>query len=220
MIARRTGPGEPLSFGTYALGKAYHAEDFAYTIRGLECGPFDYRGAYCQSLSDCMGFWFDNYFEIHCDINTSDKAAWEVLNENLVMGLESYGLSPALIVPTVVENCKKLKKRFKILPKTEINSVKPSLPAEIISVVTGFDILPDRIIEMGERCWRLVYEIDRALGFDMLNDSEDLLPEHFFIDPDSNHEVSSIVPIRSLVDRYCFLRKQTIAIQGSDFKAD
>ncbi|MBQ7645273.1 MAG: hypothetical protein IJS84_09645, partial [Spirochaetales bacterium] len=183
-------------------------------------GPFDYRGAYCQSLSDCMGFWFDNYFEIHCDVNTSDKAAWEVLNENLVMGLESYGLSPALIVPTVVENCKKLKKRFKILPKTEINSVKPSLPAEIISAVTGFDILPDQIIEMGERCWRLVYEIDRALGFDMLNDSEDLLPEHFFIDPDSNHEVSSIVPIRSLVDRYCFLRKQTIAIQGSDFKAD
>ena len=220
MIARRTGPGEPLSFGSFALGKAYHAEDFAYTIRGLECGPFDYRGAYCQSLSDCMGFWFDNYFEIHSDVNMADKAAWEVLNENLVMGLESYGVSPALIVPTVVEGNKKLKKRFKILPKSEINSVKPSLLAEIISAVTGCDILPDQIIELGERCWRLVYEIDKSLGFDMLNDSEDLLPEHFFIDPDSNHEVSSIVPIRSLVDRYSFLRKQTIVIQGSDFKAD
>ena len=86
--------------------------------------------------------------------------------------------------------------------------------------MTGCDILPDQIIELGERCWRLVYEIDKSLGFDMLNDSEDLLPEHFFIDPDSNHEVSSIVPIRSLVDRYGFLRKQTIVIQGSDFKAD
>ena len=220
MIARRTGPGEPLSFGTFALGKAYHAEDFSYTIRGLECGPFDYRGAFCQSISDCMGFWFDNYFEIHSDVNTSDKAAWEVLNENLVMGLESYGVSPALIVPTVIEPNKKLTKRFKILPKTEINSVKPSVIAEIISSVTGFDILPDQILEQGERCWRLIYEIDRALGFDMLNDCDDLLPEHFFIDPDSNHEESSIVPYRSLIDRYCFLRKQTVAIQGSDFKAD
>ena len=220
MIARRTGPGEPLSFGTFALGKAYHAEDFSYTIRGLECGPFDYRGAFCQSISDCMGFWFDNYFEIHSDVKTSDKAAWEVLNENLVMGLESYGVSPALIVPTVIEPNKKLTKRFKILPKTEINSVKPSVIAEIISSVTGFDILPDQILEQGERCWRLIYEIDRALGFDMLNDCDDLLPEHFFIDPDSNHEESSIVPYRSLIDRYCFLRKQTVAIQGSDFKAD
>ena len=220
MIAKRVGPGEPLSFGTFALGRAYHAESFAYTIRGLECGPYDYRGAYCQSISDCMGFWFDNYFEIHSDVKTSDKAAWEVLNENLVMGLESFGLSPALIVPLVIEPDKKLRKRFKIIPKSEINSVKPSIIADFISTFAGYSILPEQILELGERCWRLIYEIDRVLGFDMLNDSEGLLPEHFFIDPDSNHEVASIVPYRSIVDRYCFLRKQTIILQGSDLQAD
>lgn len=220
MIAKRVGPGEPLSFGTFALGRAYHAESFAYTIRGLECGPFDYRGAYCQSISDCMGFWFDNYFEIHSDIKISDKAAWEVLNENLVMGLESCGVSPALVIPTVVEPNKKLKKIIKILPKSEINSVKPSIIADSISAFAGFDIFPEQILELGERCWRLVYEIDRILGFDMLEDSKELLPEHFFIDPDSNHDVPSIVPFRSIVDRYCFLRKQTIVIQGSDFQSN
>ena len=218
MIAKRVGPGEPLSFGSFALGHAYHTESFAYTIRGLECGPFDYRGAYCQSISDCMGFWFDNYFEIHSDVKIKDKAAWEVLNENLVMGLESLGVSPALIIPTVVESDKKLKRWLKILPKSEINSVKPSVIADTISIITGSEVFPEQILELGERCWRLIYEIDRVLGFDMLEDSEGLLPEHFFIDPDSNHEVPSIVPFRSIVDRYCFLRKQTIALQGSDLK--
>lgn len=220
MIAKRIGPGEPLSFGTFALGRAYKADDFAYTIRGLECGPYDYRGAFCQSISDCMGFWFDNYFEIHSDVETTDKAEWEVLNENLVMGLESYGLSPALIVPCVIETNRKLKRRISIIPKTEINSVRPSIIADSISVFTGSDVLPEQIIELGEKCWRLIYEIDRALGFDMLNDCEGLLPEHFFIDPDSNHKDPSIVPYRSIIDRYCFLRKQTIAVQGSDFQAD
>ena len=218
MIAKRVGPGEPLSFGSFALGHAYHTESFAYTIRGLECGPFDYRGAYCQSISDCMGFWFDNYFEIHSDVKIKDKAAWEVLNENLVMGLESLGVSPALIIPTVVESDKKLKRWLKILPKSEINSVKPSVIADTISIITGSEVFPEQILELGARCWRLIYEIDRVLGFDMLEDSEGLLPEHFFIDPDSNHEVPSIVPFRSIVDRYCFLRKQTIALQGSDLK--
>ena len=218
MIAKRVGPGEPLSFGSFALGHAYHTESFAYTIRGLECGPFDYRGAYCQSISDCMGFWFDNYFEIHSDVKIKDKAAWEVLNENLVMGLESLGVSPALIIPTVVESDKKLKRWLKILPKSEINSVKPSVIADTISIITGSEVFPEQILELGERCWRLIYEIDRVLGFDMLEDSEGLLPEHFFIDPDSNHEAPSIVPFRSLIDRYCFLRKQTIALQGSDLK--
>ena len=218
MIAKRVGPGEPLSFGSFALGHAYHTESFAYTIRGLECGPFDYRGAYCQSISDCMGFWFDNYFEIHSDVKIKDKAAWEVLNENLVMGLESLGVSPALIIPTVVEPDKKLKRWLKILPKSEINSIKPSVIADTISIITGSEVFPEQILELGERCWRLIYEIDRVLGFDMLEDSEGLLPEHFFIDPDSNHEAPSIVPFRSLIDRYCFLRKQTIALQGSDLK--
>ena len=220
MIARRTGPGEPLSFGTFALGRAYRDESFAYTIRGLECGPYDYRGAFCQSISDCMGFWFDNYFEIHSDVKASDKAAWEVLNENLVMGIESYGMSPALIVPCVVESNKKLKRRIKIIPKSEINSVKPSIIADSISVFTGWNVLPEQILKLGEKCWRLIYEVDRALGFDMLNDCEGLLPEHFFIDPDSNHKDPSIVPYRSIIDRYCFLRKQTIALQGSDFSSD
>ncbi len=216
MIAKRVGPGEPLSFGTYAMAKACGDESFAQTIRGLECGPCDYRGAFAQSISDSMGFWFPNYFEIHSRICNSKHEEWAILNERIVMGLESYGLSPSAIVPAVIETDKALKKRISIIPKSEIKTIKLDVISRLISSVTGVETIPDDIMDMGDRCWRLIYEIDMALGFDMLEDAGSRLPEHFFIDPDSNHKDASIVPFRALMDRYCFLRKQIIAAQGSD----
>jgi len=216
MIAKRVGPGEPLSFGTYALGKACGDESFAHTIMGLECGPYDYRGAFSQSLSDSMGLWFPNYFEIHTRVFTSRHEEWAVLNERIVMGLESYGISPAVIVPTIIEPDKALRKKFSIIPKSEIKTIKLDEISKVISAVTGVETLQDDILNLGDRCWRLIYEINMALGFNMLEDAGSRLPEHFYIDPESNHEQASIVPFRALVDKYCFLRKQIIAAQGSD----
>ena len=216
MIAKRVGPGEPLSFGTYALGKAYGNESFSRTIMCLECGPYDYRGAFAQSLSDSMGLWFPNYFEIHSRICTSKHEEWAILNERIVMGLESYGISPAIIVPTVIEPDKKLRKKFTIIPKSEIKTIRLDVISKVITAVTGVETLQDDILGLGDRCWRLIYEINMALGFNMLEDAGSRLPEHFYINPDSNHKEASIVPFRTLVDRYCYLRKQIIAAQGSD----
>ena len=52
----------------------------------------------------------------------------------------------------------------------------------------------------------------------MLGDMAEILPEHFYIDPDSNPNESSIVPYRSLMERYSFVRKNTIAVQSADLK--
>ena len=54
-----------------------------------------------------------------------------------------------------------------------------------------------------------------GIVFDMLDGAEGLLPEHFFIDPDSNHKVDSIVPFRDLIDRYCFLMTQSFPSENS-----
>ncbi|MBR4426769.1 MAG: hypothetical protein IKS77_03630 [Spirochaetales bacterium] len=218
MIAKRIGPGEPLSFGTYALGQAYKDSSFAYTIRGLECGPYDYRGAFSQCISDCMGFWFANRFEIEISIFKRSHADWAVLNESIVMGMESYGVCDALIVPTIVEQIKDLKKRIRILPNSVIKRIKPRMIADVISAYSGSDVVAEHIIALGDKCWRLIYEINLALGFNMLEDSSQALPEHFYIDPDSNHNEQSIVPYRSLVERYIYLRKQTVAVQSSNLK--
>jgi len=220
MIARRTGPGEPLSFGTYALGQAFKDSSYAYTIRGLECGPYDYRGAFSQSITDCMGLWFSNCFEINSPVVRRDHADWAVLNESLVMGLESYGVSANLVVPTIVDTIKHLEKRLKYIPKSVIKRAKPKMLASMISAYSGSEILSEHIIALGDRCWRLIYEINIALGFNMLEDTAEVLPEHFYIDPDSNHNEKSIVPYRSLIERYSFLRKNTIALQSVEPKAN
>lgn len=216
MIAKRLGPGETLSYGTYALGKALGDDSYAYTIRGLECGPYDYRGAFSQSLTDSMGLWFTNQFEITAGICKKAPADWAVFNESLVMGLESLGISSAMILPTIMKPLKKLKRRANILPKWAMKAVEPKLLADAASSINGQNITPETILQLGDRCWRVIYEINRALGFDMLGDTESLMPNHFCIDPFSNHKESSIVPFRALVDRYVFLRKQTIAVQSSD----
>ncbi|MBO6001417.1 MAG: hypothetical protein J6P81_06495 [Spirochaetales bacterium] len=220
MIARRTGPGEPLSFGTYALGQAFKDSSYAYTIRGLECGPYDYRGCFSQSITDCMGLWFTNRFEIDSTVITRDYADWAVLNESMVMGLESYGVSSSLIVPTVVETIRHLGMRLKFIPKSVIKRAKPKMIASMISAYSGSEVLAEHIIALGERCWRLIYEINIALGFNMIEDTAEVLPEHFYIDPESNHKEKSIVPYRSLIERYCFLRKNTIALQSVEPKAN
>ena len=121
-----------------------------------------------------------------------------------------------IVVPSIIEASRKLRKRIKIIPNSEIKNVKLDIPCKLITAVTGVETLSDDILGLGDRCWRLIYEINRALGFNMLEDVESRLPEHFYIDPDSNHEKPSIVPFRALIDRYCFLRKKIIAGQGSD----
>lgn len=220
MIAKRLGPGETLSYGTYALGKAIGDDSYAYTIRGLECGPYDYRGAFSQAITDSMGLWFTNQFEIVADLCKKAPADWAVFNESLVMGLESLGISSAMIIPAVVEPVKHLKRASNIIPKLAIKIVKPKLLADAASSINGQNITSETIMQLGDRCWRLIYEINRALGFDMLRDTESLMPNHFCIDPLSNHNKDSIVPFRALMDRYVFLRKQTIAIQTSDLNAN
>ena len=167
-----------------------------------------------------MGLWFPNRFEIDSTVVTRDFADWAVLNESMVMGLESYGVSSDLIVPTVVETIKHLDKRLKYIPKSVIKRAKPKLLASMISAYSGSEILSEHIIALGDRCWRLIYEINIALGFNMLEDTAEVLPEHFYIDPESNHKESSIVPYRSLIERYCFLRKNTIALQSVEPKAN
>ena len=96
--------------------------------------------------------------------------------------------------------------------------MKPRVVSDLISAYSGSEVVPEHIIALGDKCWRLIYEINLALGFNMLEDSYESLPEHFYIDPDSNHNEPSIVPYRMLLERYCFLRKQTVAIQSSNLK--
>lgn len=219
MVAKRTGMGEPLSFGTLALAKAYGNETFAFTIRGLECGPVDYRGAYAQALSDCQGLWFPNQFEVISRLCMKDHASWSVFNERITLGLASYGVLPALVLPSVVDSSKWNRFTFrmlKMLPKSVMKHLKPDIVADCISTVLKRPVDSNDILELGDVCWILIYETNLALGFDMLANDETRLPQHFCIDPESNCNDGSIVPFFDLMERYGHLRKQIVAAKLSE----
>lgn len=220
MTAKRIGAGEPLSFGTLALGKAFGDESFAYTTRGLECGPVDYRGAFSQALSDCQGLGLPNQFETISRLCVQDQASWALFNERVSLGLASYGALPALLIPTMVDNSKWNRftlRMLKILPKSVIKHLKPTILADCIASVIKRPVVADDILGLGDTCWVLIYEINMALGFDMLENVAGRIPSHFCIDPESNSNDRSIVPFFDLMERYCHLRKKVIADKVSDF---
>ena len=211
MMAKRVGVGEPLSFGVKALGQAYEDSSFAYEIRGLECGPFDYRGAFSQTLTDIMGLPLVNQFEIVAGFTLKKPALWAFFSENLSLGLSSFGLLPSLIVPTMVEGKKLIKLTAETIPNSAINMLKPKLFSEVLTSSLKVPILDEDILNLGELCWFLIYEINKSMGFDMLEDGFKLLPTHFSIDPDSNFETGTVVPTFDLLQSYCLLRKKGIA---------
>ncbi len=215
MIAKRVGPGEPLSFGVRALGQAYEDSSFAYEIRGLECGPFDYRGACSQAVTEVMGLTVQNQFEITSELCAKDPAAWAVFYETLSLGLSSFGMLSSLIVPVMADNQKFLKILAKTIPSSAIKLLKPKLFAEIISAALKLPVLEEDILSLGNLCWMLIYETNKALGYDMLNDSFGALPAHFSGDPESNSKKEAIVPVFDLIQRYSLLRKKTIATKLS-----
>ena len=220
MIAKRVGQGEPLSFGVKALGKAYEDSSFAYEIRGLECGPYDYRSAFAQAVSDTMGFEFPNQFEVLSRLCKKNPALWAVYNESLTLGLTSYGLSPALIVPVMVKGKKTIKFACETIPSLAIKLLKPKLFADLISSSIKAPVFYDDILNLGDLCWLLIYSINNSMGYNMLEACFNLLPVHFSSDPDSNSPDKTVVPSFELFQRYCLLRKKGILSKLSKLNSE
>lgn len=214
MIAHRQGPGETLSYGTYALGQALGDDSFSYTIREAEISGFDYRGLFSQCISDCMLLGVRNSFEIIGNLCTKAPSDWAYFNENLCLGLLSFGIDPSIVYQCTVEKKRSFKYVASILPKLAIKSIKLDSLTSCLSAALSHDISTASVLDLGSRTWRLVYEINKELGFDMISGSEELLPNHFRIDPSGNHNNLAIVPYRALMDRYLFLRRRMVLQQG------
>ena len=173
----------------------------SYSINGLECGPFDYRGNFPEALNQALGNWFPVYFALNPKLTVRNTAFWVSFNEETVMGLESLGISPSVLIPMVV-NLKGLKLKILSLFK---------------KTVRDYFCLPDfekgYVTNLGKRCRRIVREINSFLV-----DNTPTIPNHFCVDPESNCSKEAIVPIRSLLDSYLTLFNYDCAVQ--DFGTD
>lgn len=170
----------------------------SYSINGLECGPFDYRGNFPEAVNQALGNWFPVYFALNPKLTARNTAFWVSLNEETVMGLESFGVSPSVLIPLVVS----------------LKGLKLKILSCFKGVAANYFCLPgfekNHVTELGKRCRRIVREINSFLG-----NNTPSIPNHFCVDPDSNCSKEAIVPIRSLLDSYFTLFNYVSAVQDS-----
>lgn len=204
-----------LAAGVDELGKAYSAQKYAYSINGLECGPYDYRGSFCEALNQGLGNWFPVYFGFNFDLASRDFPFWVSLNEELVLGLESLGISPSLLIPFIMD-IKGFK--LKLISSSKRIASKYFMLNEIsdeLAAYSGQVVDKAYIARHGRRARRLVREINAFLSG---GNRRVYVPDHFCVDPESNSTVSSIVPMHSLVEAYNKIFNYICALQDSGVK--
>ena len=174
----------------------------AYRINRLECGACDFRGSFSTALNASLGNCFPVYFDLH-GMCSRKHHIWVAYNEDLVLGLESLGLDPRLIVHSLIDGIKRFRKLSAVL--------NPDGLKKLFANDSPAGTLPDfdSIIELGRKAWRLKTEINRYTKSDSPS-----LPDYFCVDPKSNYPSEDIVPLFRLLRDYSKLRNSTIVSQS------
>ena len=159
-----------------------------YSINGLECGSYDYRGCYAQALSDALGNTFPVYFALINDYSPKNCAKLVSFNEQLVLGLQSLGVNHEILLPLL--HAASDLHYLGILPYEHILS-------RSISEACRSEVSFRTILKIGENCRTLVGKINS-----MLKKPDAKLPDYFCIEPKSNHPSDTVVPFRAMLLKY------------------
>lgn len=176
-----------------------------YKINGLECGPFDFRGNFAQALNSALGRHFYNYFALEKNLTKKNPAFWQVLNEELVLGLECFGVSPSVLYTEIkklkpltffcVSHSKFFAQKFFSLKKV----------TEKLSDYFNCTITIQDIRSAGAKARYIIDKVNSALKPDM--------PQFFRSDSSSNYRTDDIVPFNSLIGSYAHERDYSFAVK-------
>ena len=154
-------------------------EDELYEINGLECGPYDYRGCFAQSLSDGLGNCFPVFFALKRTGFSKDFAKLVSFNEMLVYGLQSLGISENVIFSLLDS-----KPNLKRISYAITHTIKSTVPFR-------------SILKVGENCRSLIRRVNAHLKILMPS-----VPDYFCIEPECNYSDKTVVPFRTLLNNY------------------
>lgn len=201
-IAQREGFGDVLAEGVRraasVIGRG--AERYAYHIKGLELPGYDPRGAQGTALS----FAISNRGADYASIYPSQEFFWTPDQARQVLGTEKAvdPLSPegkgilvryASLVSAVLDAlgiCK-----VPVLSVMGDFSLEPE--AELASAITGWELTPSHLFEIGARIVTLERFINLAYG---MSPRDDTLPELFLQTPiDSGPACGSIVDLDQML---------------------
>lgn len=205
-IGSKSGIGAVLSKGVREAAKELGNQQKAYHTSGLECGPFDFRGNWAQSLLELT-----NSFLLLPDYMSKNKTPKNISNsvvdeENLILGMNNIGFSSMFLIPFFEEHDNFFTKLFGKVQKKLITIKKLSYIAIAFSSYSGIDLCVEEILDIGKNSWNLLNKINQALGINIYDID---IPNFFLINPNSSHKQKITVPWHKL--KYSYLNKRVIS---------
>ena len=205
-LATVTGFGIIGSRGVKTASKSVGDEKNGKEIDGLEVGPFDYRGFFSQAISDYQGLNVWQFPELLKKGKTKNKIniPWICYNENIVLGIDSLGLSEALIPPFFFE--KSLVKRlfsnvFPVFGTRYMNSF--TIPF-YYKAFSGVPVKSGFVQHLGNLCYHLEQEVNLKIG----PKKEFSFCEYFTVEPKSNHHSKNVVNFAKMFYSYTLYRQK------------
>lgn len=174
------------------------------------CGPYDYRGNFVQALSDVNGNWFPVLFNSNRLLCLNHHDFWASLSEDIILGLESFGLDSSCMLGRVRKVDIARAFLFKHSTGSADRYFSPEEQAEVLSKQFKTNLVGQDIVDLGRTCKRVIYEINKALGAEQIR-----LPDCFCVEPESNHSKNEVVPIFALNQAYLKRRNRLFALQDS-----
>jgi len=205
-LASNTGFGiigsRGVKIASQSVGDAKNGKE----IDGLEVGPFDYRGFFSQAISDYQGLYIYQFPELLRDGKTKEKVniPWVCYNENIVLGMDSLGLSEAFIPSFFFEKSliKRLFSRiFPVLGTRYMNSF--TIPFFYQSFL-GSPVKSGFVQHLGSLCYKLEQEVNLMIG----PETESRFCEYFMVEPKSNYSSQNVISFAKMFYSYKLYRNK------------
>lgn len=173
--------------------------------------PIDVRGSYGFSLS--MGLEEDFPLVIELLLkwlplrSTTQKAQWSLIEENLLVMVNSLGFDNTKMVPLIIEQSCRIGFLKKLLARTFLAKylLSYTLLADLFESFTGLPYSKKELKKMSRKNLLLQQRLNKQTPF------PNKIPERFLSEPTSNCKDESVVPYGKLVQRYQFLRELDFA---------
>ncbi|AEC02438.1 aldehyde ferredoxin oxidoreductase N-terminal domain-containing protein [Parasphaerochaeta coccoides] len=215
--------------GIDAAAQAYGHKEFAFSVRGLELGPYDIRSARGQALVDMTGYggsFMAGVIQPALQRGSVNKtAAWVVHDESVRYGCETMGLDPCFGAQIYYWGRRGASGRisaslgtFKLLhaPFLGIRMMAHRFMPGFISSIVGHDVSYARVLLLGRRARRIQERLDKRLnGSDDDCTAADFSP-YFSIIPTENGSWHDVLSIRPLRDAYRRMRHVYDAVDTID----
>lgn len=176
-IALRKSRVAAFACGIDAAAEVYGHKEFAFSVRGLEMGPYDVRSAHGQALVDMTGYggaFIAGLVHPRLQRGNMEKtAAWVVHDESVRYGCETMGMDPRFGAQLYYWGRRGISGwisfawgtfKLRYLPGRAVRMMPYRYMSRFIHALTGREISYAAMLLLGRRARRVQERLDRRLN--------------------------------------------------------